>query len=478
MSSKSNHGSAPDPRHASPWPLNRGLVPWLALAFASAIQAQNVFVESGDNNLKSTATLADCVVTGDLLTGAHGNPASIERDVWRVRTCPATAGIYRHRLIVQIAVPDYLPTLRGLYQSAGVIQAGTDAAVQESVAGSDPDRFVQWYGFGNGEEVYYDLKAFDFNRSSYSIQIETTPIVATPLANVYQEGLITIGGNGGSHSNDTDLWVYDASFEAIPSYGNDDGASTPSCPAYLQRVYRAGTYHVALAHRDLVPAVSSAFDEGDAYGSVLDFPDAVLASEPDVGVDLSFSVSGFTGPSEVVTSIQTEPFQVQWHSFDVVGDPSFVYSCDGDGSAGPCPCNNDGATGHGCDNSSNTGGAILTARGSSSVATDDLRFTVGGVPPSKQSLILMGSQVMAPVSVGYGLQCIGGTPFRLPVHVPNDSGIFFQGPGIVSFTSSHLPPEGQIQPGQTWTFQATYRDDGACGQATNTSNAVSVSFLP
>src|SRR5689334_2034118 len=49
---------------------------------------------------------------------------------------------------------------------------------------------------------------------------------------------------------------------------------------------------------------------------------------------------------------------------DVTIETGFFDSgCEGDGSLAPCPCANNGQSGHGCQNSAGTGGALLTASG-------------------------------------------------------------------------------------------------------------------
>jgi hypothetical protein len=72
---------------------------------------------------------------------------------------------------------------------------------------------------------------------------------------------------------------------------------------------------------------------------------------------------------------------------------------------------------------------------------------------------------------GIGLYRLGGSS-------ADTDGIARRGPGIVAQTQ-HLPPPGRIQAGQTWSFQAWYRDpQGPCHTGTNFTNGVRVAFLP
>jgi len=64
--------------------------------------------------------------------------------------------------------------------------------------------------------------------------------------------------------------------------------------------------------------------------------------------------------------------------------PSFASLCDpGVGGYAPCPCSNppSGPT-RGCDNSSGTGGAVLSANGVTRLSADSLVFTTSGEKPS------------------------------------------------------------------------------------------------
>ena len=92
---------------------------------------------------------------------------------------------------------------------------------------------------------------------------------------------------------------------------------------------------------------------------------------------------------------------------------SFEAFCFGDGTGAPCPCANSGAPGHGCENSSTTGGALLTVTGVASLSADTVQFTSSGEKPTALSIFLQGTTVTAPVVYGDGLRCVGGALKRL-----------------------------------------------------------------
>ncbi len=150
----------------------------------------------------------------------------------------------------------------------------------------------------------------------------------------------------------------------------------------------------------------------------------------------------------------------------------------GSGSTG-CPCSN--ADGHGgCINSTGQG-AVLAACGSNSASADDLLLEARWLPPSVNALAFMG-QGTASFFLGDGLRVVGPAAgsglYRFPVHQADANGVLTYGPGLVASSMNHAVP-GQIQPGQSWNFQVWYRNvGGPCGSGSNTTNGLSVTFVP
>jgi len=140
------------------------------------------------------------------------------------------------------------------------------------------------------------------------------------------------------------------------------------------------------------------------------------------------------------------------------------------------PCGNVFVPG-GCLNSVGTG-AILSGSGSTSVGLDNLVLTTSGMVPSTFCLTFMSPTGLAiPPTLGNGLLCVGPSIWRLALY-PTGTGTASFGPGIVALTLS-FPPAGQITAFSTWNFQTWYRDPfGPCGQHSNLSNALSVTFTP
>jgi plastocyanin len=140
---------------------------------------------------------------------------------------------------------------------------------------------------------------------------------------------------------------------------------------------------------------------------------------------------------------------------------------------GPCSNRDYGA---GCTWVGNDRGGRLLASGSSSVAADDLVLRTDLLPPNRACLYFRGTSQLGQTPMGEGWRCIGGPLLRFGAQVSSPNGVLALGPGIVASTASSSAP---ILAGQTWYFQAWYRDPGgACGDSTNVSNGYELPFTP
>lgn len=153
--------------------------------------------------------------------------------------------------------------------------------------------------------------------------------------------------------------------------------------------------------------------------------------------------------------------------------------CYGDGTQGDCPCQNNGGSGRGCENSASTGGARLTASGSTS--PDTVVLTSSGERPTSLSIFLQGTGGLAvPVPFGDGLRCVSGTLKRL--YVRNAVGGVVSAPqgGDPSITQRSSSLGDPIAPGSMRHYHAYYRDpvQSFCpdppGNAFNASNGITI----
>jgi len=164
--------------------------------------------------------------------------------------------------------------------------------------------------------------------------------------------------------------------------------------------------------------------------------------------------------------------------------PVLEIACADDPTTPYCFC----ATGAPCANpdpdagcASSTGsGSLLAGSGSASVTADDLFLSATNVPPGQFGIFFMGP-VETEVPFGDGQLCVGAGAtglFRYRVQSSGPAGVLVEGP-IVGTSLARFPPAGRIAAGATWNFQNWHRDPGGpCGSAFNTSNGVSVTFVP
>lgn len=84
----------------------------------------------------------------------------------------------------------------------------------------------------------------------------------------------------------------------------------------------------------------------------------------------------------------------------------------------PCPCGNPSPyPGTGCNNSTNTGGAVLTATGTASLASDTVSFTANYETPNGLSIFMQGNApIFEGIAFGQGVRCVGGALRRLYTH--------------------------------------------------------------
>ncbi len=156
----------------------------------------------------------------------------------------------------------------------------------------------------------------------------------------------------------------------------------------------------------------------------------------------------------------------------------FTSVCDA-GLAGviACPCSNPPVgPGRGCDNSSSTGGAILSASGVAYLSMDTLVFTTNAEKPTATSIVMQGNALEVNGLVfGQGIRCAAGALKRLYAKTAVGGSItapdFGAGDPTVSARSAMLGDA--IQAGQSRWYLVYYRDPivlGGC-PAASTFNA-------
>jgi archaellum component FlaF (FlaF/FlaG flagellin family) len=149
-----------------------------------------------------------------------------------------------------------------------------------------------------------------------------------------------------------------------------------------------------------------------------------------------------------------------------------------------CPCANPpSGPGRGCDNSSATGGADLSASGIAYFSRDSLVFTTSGEKPSSLSIVLQGdSDVSVGLFYGQGVRCVAGSLKRLFVKSASGGSITAPdfGAGDPSVSARSAAKGDVIQPGESRLYLVYYRDPvvlGGC-PATSTFNATQSGRVP
>jgi Tol biopolymer transport system component len=157
---------------------------------------------------------------------------------------------------------------------------------------------------------------------------------------------------------------------------------------------------------------------------------------------------------------------------------SFTSFCFGDGSAGGCPCANNGSAGHGCQNSGGTGGGLLTATGVASLSADSVVVTSSGELPTALSIYLQGTSAIAPTIFGDGLRCAGGTLKRLYSKHAVGGTISAPQSGDPSISARSAALGDTIPLGATRVYQVYYRDANLvfCAGGFNVSTAIAVAW--
>jgi hypothetical protein len=237
----------------------------------------------------------------------------------------------------------------------------------------------------------------------------------------------------------------------------------------------AGGYHAYLyrwngtAWSGLSP--SGVGDLGPASG-----PFALAAFDSGSGSGPALFIGGYFVTAGGISS----PYIAAWQGCNRPGEKI----CAGDGSAGACPCANNGAVGRGCNNSIATGGATVNSAGWTSLSHDSLVLTSSGELPSVLSVFLQGSTEIAPTSFGDGLRCAGGALKRLYVKNAVAGTVTAPTSGDASVSARSATLGDTIQVGETRVYQVYYRDPNLTfcpppnGDAWNVSNGLRIAWLP
>ncbi len=264
------------------------------------------------NDTKAQATPVT-IAPGDTIAGQTTGtsttvPGPASADYYRVRTAAAPAGIYRHRLVVTSPTAGHTSTIRGLTQSARVINPTTDATFQTASTTSTPPRFVQWYGFGRQEEIFYRVTGVATTTGAYTATAEREAVTPVVVAGTVIEGNVTFGRATGN-TTAVDMWLYDANLNPIADAGNQ-GNNT------LTRSLTPGRYFLAISNANTANNLPHPADDTATAGIVLDFPDAIANSSTVSVSNLGMALT-HSGGTTIVAGSKAALFDVVFYQFDV-----------------------------------------------------------------------------------------------------------------------------------------------------------------
>jgi hypothetical protein len=138
-----------------------------------------------------------------------------------------------------------------------------------------------------------------------------------------------------------------------------------------------------------------------------------------------------------------------------------------------CPCSNPQSPAgslKGCNNSSATGGAVLSSGGASLLSADTVVFTTSGENPNATSVVLQGSASNpAGATFGQGVRCASGTLLRLYTKAASNGSIVAPEAGDLTVSARSAALGDTILPNQARYYLVYYRDPIVLGGCPSTS---------
>ncbi len=312
-------------------------------------------------------------------------------------------------------------------RNAIVVSAMTE---QSSATGVNGDQSLNHYN-GAGAAYLFQKNLFFWSQTAYIKATNTYAGTSFGFGCDFDDGVLMIGSPG--------------------EHGSSSGLNGPQT---IQFPYYAGAvYHYSLVERDC---------NHNGVADAVDIAAGAQDCDNNHAIDSCEIANGMAG------------------DFDGDGVPDHcqgagVAFCFGDGSEGNCPCGPEGGLGRGCANPANPAGARLSASGLASISADSLRLQVDGVPPGLQTIMWSAHNQAPAASFGMGFDCLTNNESRLSTGYSTEQG--FQVP---------QPGEGPVHtlgyygtlPGRYRYYQARYSLGGGGSCTWNTSNAVSVLWIP
>lgn len=438
----------------------------LALAPAALALAPNAAAQNDDCSTPVPIAGAGVFVFDNSIASAGPqSPASgfcptIGNDLWYRWTAPQT-GVVTLATCGQVAHDSAV----AVYAGSACPTPGTAITCDDDACGLES--FISWTATGGS---VYMLQIGSSGGGpggpgTFTIAVQGVPSnddCATPLSitgqlgAAYDNSVATNsaqgGGHGGCSTVTADLW-----FEwTAPQNGT---ATLETCGQSAMDT--AVLVFVGAGCPTGAPIACD--DDGCGVQSVTTWP---IVAGVTYTIDVGCSPSGVGGPGS---------FTIQLAGSGSNGTPY----CSGDGTATPCPCGNNGATGAGCSHSAG-GSGLLAATGTASVASDSILLQGSGMTANSPALYYQGTTRLnagTGLVFGDGLRCVGGSIVRLATRVNTAGASGYGAPaGDVPVSVRGLIPAA----GGTRTYQAWYRNAASfCTASTfNLTNGVEIVWSP
>jgi hypothetical protein len=308
--------------------------------------------ETEPNDTKATAQAISFTAFNDVLCGtctgnSQTNPGAGSADYYKISVPQAPAGqIYRHRMHIETGGSSFVHNfqMRSLDVVGGVIDTASDELFTNAVGSTNPSRLLQFYTLGSEPNPYVIVRVTGTASTTnpYKIIYDGFDAVTIDELGSFAAGntIITTAGdsflpniNGGIDvvTTDTDMWIYDASFNPIADAGNDDPTNlTGPQSAALTRSLNAGTYYLAISNFDVANNQTPAFDEGRPNkGNAMDSAGVIACSEARPGVtaptaliNYQITLTDSVGASNFFFTNKSAAFEVRFIRFTLVGAPS------------------------------------------------------------------------------------------------------------------------------------------------------------
>jgi hypothetical protein len=281
--------------------------------------------------------------------------------------------------------------------------------------------------------------------------------------------------NGTAYVTDANLSALDTSVSQIQVTPSVDSDGCNYAVAYSEQ-FSTSTFDYDM-YVSTFSRVGSSIKVSEAH-QLLDF-----STTQDIFPQITsqHSAGGSGSRSMVVWQNYTTGFADSNITGGLYANVDFTSFCFPGVDAAACPCGNPpSSTGRGCNNSSSTGGALLSKSGNAVLSSDTVVFTATGEKPTATSVFLQGSSAnTAGLTFGQGIRCAAGTLKRL--YVKTASGGSASAPvgsdPRVSVRSAALGDT--INAGESRYYLVYYRDPivlGGC-PATSTFNATQTGAL-